>query len=252
MKKFYVCVIIGCLLVIAFVVYRSEMDARKNLEPESWNTETQFNFNRLEGYAVEDDRSLDELLTVEYGIEELREFFGGRNSNEVSNEDEYPLTYTEVNKRFPVEVIRSRNYSVYKVIEGGYFYVFWQRGFDSKAGKYVGDLHVYFSGYINGTQNQNLLYSINVDETTIADVRKLDPDVNFTFLETPIRSCSYLDKEHLLEIKYWYKYNRCDADNETYEKGVKDENNFFVDSVEIVPREEALSNYSSIMEKDLP
>ena len=30
-----------------------------------------------------------------------------------------------VNEHFPIEVLRSKNYTVYKVKEGGFYYVFW-------------------------------------------------------------------------------------------------------------------------------
>lgn len=76
---------------------------------------------------------------------------------------------------------------------------------------------------------------------------------NKTFVTTPAISSSYLNEDSVLQIKYYYKYDREYEGNEaSYEAGIRDESNYYVESVEVVSRENAMSRYRSIFSKDLP
>ena len=77
--------------------------------------------------VMDDIKTLESNLTKEYDLNELRSFFRGSNANESIGFGSTisPLLFSEVNYRYPVEILRTGGYSVYRVSQGGYFYVFW-------------------------------------------------------------------------------------------------------------------------------
>lgn len=159
--------------------------------------------------------------------------------------------YTEVDLRFPVEVLRTQGYTVYKVVEGGYFYVFWQRAMDDNFEKYVGELYVDAVAYLTSSRSENLISQFKEGVDNAKAVKIIDPYADFNFTSSSgVYSYTYINESDILEIEY-----QLDEDN-MLENSLECEgeylDNLIVQSVRIVPRNRALSRYRMICNEDLP
>lgn len=169
----------------------------------------------VQGFSTDNETPLVDLLKRSYERKDLTDFFGEIPPNEclmyetVANQEK--LHIKAVNERFPIECIRHNGgigyYSIYKVTNGGYFYVFWsltvpsQDGLDSDGRP--DDATVYFATYI-ATPPKALDFSSILEGTSTAeDVAQVDPafELSFTFSST-VRSYSLLDDGSILEITY--------------------------------------------------
>ena len=83
---------------------------------------------------LDSDMRLENVLSRSYDIVELESYIKSRDVHiPFNNPDgsEKLLFYHELNEKFPVEVLRygrksqTTAYSVYRVTQGGYYYVFW-------------------------------------------------------------------------------------------------------------------------------
>lgn len=247
MKKIYVCIILVAVFMVGII--GCERQIKEKESTELGVDEMIFDLNKLSGYKVVDDKSLDELLTVEYGLNDLVNFFGEHHQKDDIHNERIALTYTQVEQRFPVEVIRSKEYSVYKVREGGYYYVFWQRGINMETGELVEELNVDFSTYVCNSMNSCMVELIQLGVSTASDVRKLDPYVDFNLvISHGVHSYSYLDEEHILEIEYelndaWEVHSGV----ETWEY-----DDLIVKDIAIIQREESMSWFRAVSREDLP
>lgn len=72
---------------------------------------------------MDDKKPLEGGPTKEYDLDELSAFFKDSNANEKIGfgSDGAALTFREVNSSYPVEILRTGGYSVYKVRQGGLF-----------------------------------------------------------------------------------------------------------------------------------
>ena len=104
-------------------------------------------FYPKEYFVIDDETPLEEALTVAYPLAELEAFFRPQENNMRPGE---AVPFAEIQEQFPIEVFRSPGYSVYKVEEGGYFYVDWS--WEPK--EYEGEEpQVFFCAYINGNRD---------------------------------------------------------------------------------------------------
>lgn len=192
-------------------------------------------------YVADDSKTLEESLTVEYDINELEEFFKNRCENDIITYSKNQLNIDEVDKRFPLEIIRSKGYSVYKVKQGGYFYVFWINCMDPKDPTIYYEPSVYFTAYISSSLDENLFNSISPNISTAQDVYEIDPEFELNFnASSAIFSYSFLNDTSVVEVIYYSKRK-----NDTYEGIV-------VKEISIIDRESASSYFSRISSKDLP
>lgn len=197
----------------------------------------------LNEYVVDDTTPLESCLTKEYDLVELELFFNGTNSNEnlVFNPEATPLTFSRVDQKFPVEIIRGGGYSVYKVRQGGFFYVFWVSPLVSGQTKTVGEPQVYFSAYLASSVSPSKFDSIKPWESTAKDVKQIDPSVELSFVySSAIYSFSYIDDGSVLVIEY------------AYQDGINDYDDLIVKEKRIVERGLADSRYSVILSNDIP
>lgn len=189
---------------------------------------------------------LSDIRLPEYSINELQSFFGKMSLNEVigfGNLEEFsPLTILEVNKQFPIKCLRGSGsrYTIYKVKEGGYFYVFWifpsgDRGEDMKT------LRVYFTVYLDSLKKEGEFTSIKPAISTAQDVYEVDPAVEFYFgASSGPRTYSLLENGKIVRIIY----ERC------FEQ--KDKQGLLVKEVDIVSRDENSCWLATILPEDLP
>ena len=212
---------------------------------ENKKEENNMNAMFFDGYVMDDTKVLDSNLTTEYDLNELKKFFKHANTNEsiVLGSNMPVMTFSEVNNRYLVEIVRTGGYSVYKVIQGGYFYVFWVKPFNVNANtdKGSGEPSVYFSAYLASDASATLFDSLIPGVSTAEDVRKIDPSFELSFLRSNgIFSYSYIDEETILQIEYIYQEN------------INGYDDLIVKEKMIIPRTSAPSRYSVILSSDLP
>lgn len=219
---------------IALVISFSCCGAREKSTMKNGDTDV----NGFEGSPA-----LQDALTKEYDLHELEEYFKNRNINEniVLNTTAPVLSYSEVDKKYPVEVTRAEGYSVYRVSQGGYFYVFWTEA----QGEYMGteneNMYVYFSSYLTSPVNQNDFSILRFGESTAADVKKIDPNMELCFLlSNGTFSYSYLDDTTILQVEY------------THEGEINRYDDLIVKNVTVASKSSTPSRYNSILLGDLP
>ncbi len=194
---------------------------------------------------VENTRRLSDVLTDEYAIEDLADFFGRASTNEVySGSKPLGVRIAAANEKFPIECLRQTDrgtlYSVYKVKEGGFYYVFWIKITDGDITPI--DWKVYFTAYLPTSikLTQNDFNSIIPNSSTAEDVAVIDPNFELTFvLSSCTPSYSLLEDGSIMEICYDWKKLESRAD-------------LIVTSKEIVSRDVAVSRLATVYPYDLP
>ena len=190
-------------------------------------------------FLFTDSEALEDIIHTEYHLDNLVSFFGLGSSYKLvnSSEERKRLTISIVNNLFPIEIIRSNKYSVYKVIEGGLFFVFWAIPINVKEEPIVD-----FTAYISDKKDPSLFDKLIVGVNSAYDVRNIDPNSEMQLrLSRGIYSYSYVDKETLVEIMYCTNSEKAD-----------DLNHYIISRISVVRRENAPSYYRLILSKDLP
>ncbi len=144
----------------------------------------------------------------EYSITELEEFFGELPLEEqlIYNEDGARwITQTETLEKFPAEysgksrdwpINSSFDYVIYKVKEGGYYYVFF-------SGVTPEGTDVIFTAHLTKLCKKSDFRSIKAGKSTAADVAKIDPAMEMTFMmSSGIYSMSLLEDGNIFVVKY--------------------------------------------------
>lgn len=207
-----------------------------------------------------DGQSLENLLTKEYDLNDLESFIKIGNTNRLAYPDK-PLDiknivfYHDLDREYPIEVFRiaddygSAAYTVYKVSQGGYYYVFWSFAFPEDETEPVCDwsdtehMCVFFSTHIGKPRNNILQYlSIHPGRSTAADVLALDPNSEYLDMSYE-RSYCFLNQKYALGITY--------KKQELYKES-PDFEHLVVDRIEIVPREDIRGCIGFISPEDLP
>lgn len=195
--------------------------------------------NLFEKYVINDSADLDTALTTQYDIDDLLAFFDSSNSNEGNALNS--LSYSDVTQKFPIEVTRANGYSVYRVRQGGYFYVFWVGSYPDYPDLTRYEPNVFFTAYLSSSRSSDLFDSLKAGESCAEDVRAIDPYVELNFLlSSGTFSYSYLNDETLFQIEYARQ-------GESKESG-----NLMIEEMEIVSRDSSLSRFGTILSKDLP
>lgn len=186
---------------------------------------------------------MDDVLTKKYKLSKLKSFFEKSNTNEnigfgiqTSN-----LSINEVHKQFPIEIIRTSGYSVYKVDEGGYFYVFWVKPLSTDSNEINNEPLVYFTTFLSKTLEDNMFDSLKIGESTAQDVYLIDPSFELSFLNSnSIYSYSFLNTDFIMQINY------------KHQGEFDDYSDLIVENKSVISRNTAPSRFSSILQKDLP
>ena len=214
-------------------------------------------------FIIDNSTPLSEGITKEYSLEELMDLFAGRGSDS-PNFDGNALKITEVHQKIPIEVLRSGDhivlpssehnsdnvpvcYTVYKVKDGGYYYVFWTTPYVLEQEGTIGQSKepiVQFSAHLSSELREETFDVLEIGVSTAEDVVKIDAAVEFcTYLSSGIVSCSVLNDEEVVMIRYTEidrKGNGCWYDN------------LVVESVSIITRESAPTSFQYVLLKDLP
>lgn len=223
--------IVSCVVILLFASCGNKKD------------ESDMNDIFFNGYVMDDIKTLESNLTKEYDLNELISFFKGSNANESIGfgSTVSALRFSEVNYRYPVEILRTGGYSVYRVSQGGYFYVFWIKPFATGTSQSNSEPSVYFSAYLASDISPDLFDSLTPGISTAEDVQRIDPSFELSFLiSNGIFSYSYINDETILQIEYAYQENIDGYDD------------LIVKEKMIVARDSAPTRYSAILLSDLP
>lgn len=210
----------------------------------------------IHGHVADNARPLSDILTVEYELQDLKDFFGEISLNEKLlytpsvqlSGDDSGLTIDNVNKHFPIECLREEYYTVYKVKEGGYYYVFWDLiadsqsdGLSSPLGR-TSDAVVYFTAYLSSSSPKKVsdFNTIKEGHSTAADVAAIDPALELNFLLSS-RTASYSLLEDGMMMEVCYAWNQDPISR----------NNLIVTKTEVIPKSLAPARLASILELDL-
>ena len=210
----------------------------------------------VQGFIADDSKPLADILTRTYELQKLRIFFGEIPVNEklgYNSSDHVPnLTINDVNEEFPIECLRRNHYVVYKVNEGGYFYVFWSLFIENMPEKEsehsiedTDNALVYFTAYLSPSslKKESDFDSIKRGISTAEDVATIDPAFELSFLmSSGIRSYSLLEDGSVMEI--WYEHN----------DHMESRKDLLVKRKEVLLKETAssVSSLANILSKDLP
>lgn len=261
MKKLIIVVIsLICVLTTTSCAPESPKAYALSLMSVSERTETIMNnqtgnhLDKAEVFAedrIENTKRLSDILTDEYAIEDLADFFGRASSNEssLSGLKTLDVRIAAANEKFPIECLRQTDrgilYSVYKVKEGGLFYVFWAGIFDNTidAKDTIVDWTVYFTAYLPTSVKltQNDFNSIIPNSSTAEEVAVIDPNFELCFLlSSRTASYSLLEDGSVMEI--------------CYDFGEKPESraDLIVTSKEILSGTDSPSNLAAVYPYDLP
>ena len=199
------------------------------------------------GLDIQADNSvnLDSLDMPAYTLQELNAFFPKYSWDEIRNygiESAEMLMLETVNEYFPVQVMRNNEeirYSIYKVKEGGYYYVIWGVHYCSQHG--IFESFVADTMYMNALRECSDFDSLIIGESTYADLNHIDPASDITLTDPRgIYSFSLLKERKLLRVEY---------------EGLKTEGqeNLVIKSKEIVTPEEYPATFLVyILPQDIP
>lgn len=186
---------------------------------------------------------LEDVLTAQYDIRDLIDFFENCNLDEgtLFGNQTVPLSFSDVDEVFPVEIVRPGGYSVYKVVQGGYYYVFWVDSLSTDTNQSNHDRFVYSTTYLPANSSKISIDSIQPGKSTADEVKKIDPYMEMNLLLSKgVYSYSYLDKENLIEIEY------------KHQKDISNSKDLIVHRITIVERESTPSRYCAVLSQDFP
>ena len=217
----------------------------------------------IDGFEYDNSNSLENILTTEYSLEELEAYFGRyylslRLYNKNINLDEailpsgHGFSWEAINSNFPVECLRYNQnyfYSVYKVKEGGLYYLFWNvdrksilealEGYREENQPSVASTTSFYIKELSSVYD----FKIARGFTTAYDVFKMDTQMEM-YNWNMVYSYTFLDNGKVLEITY---------EKPQYPQNLNpDLSDYKVLRYTIVPKEKSASCLASILEKDLP
>lgn len=168
--------------------------------------------------TVDDEPDLSVIQTT-YSLSDLTAFFGNhavRVYDVLKSDHEKTITLEQANEAFPIEVLRSGRYAVYRVTEGGFFFVFFNWVLteddldkfdprDNPWGRWE-EAPVYVVGdsfFMDVLPNIESFSSIEPGVSTAQDVLNVE---NRTVFGLALSSCTYshtlLSDGSILEISY--------------------------------------------------
>ena len=188
---------------------------------------------------------IENILAEDYSYKELEQFFSKVSIDSLLAQNAEVITFDEVNKRFPVGILRNNhNYSVYKVKEGGLYYVFWGNLRQSQEPVVSDELAVCFTAYLRGNLEKVPFLNLKPGISTAKDVKMIDTSFELDLsTSSGIFSYSFLNKDEVVRIEYNLERTADDAFL-IYE-------NFVVKNIDIVPRVTSQSYFGEILEKDI-
>lgn len=159
-------------------------------------------------YKIDNSASIDELVDCEYELKDLYEYFGviPYNENVIYSVAYESKSMADVNKKFSIECIRGEGlslYTVYRVKEGGYFYVFWTCPTNLSSGADEESVNVIYTAYIPALKEEKDFSAIINGESTAEDVANIDPSLELNFaVSSGVCSFTLLRDGKIMKIEY--------------------------------------------------
>lgn len=211
-KKHLRIIVIGVLICMIFSLFGCDI---KEKEASMIIERDPSMFMQTEYFVIDNISPLDELLTYEYELKILKDFFGNMldlENDEISNAQSIiHHTWKEVNSKFPVQCVRYHNnvhYSVYKVKEGGYYYVFWMvpiiKPVEIATPEQEGDIKIISSIYLDNLVSVSAFKSVAKHHATARDVLEIDPHMELVWVSSTVSSYSLLTDGRVVVIDYFY------------------------------------------------
>lgn len=202
----------------------------------------------------------DKELTVSYSLADLESFIKDRIAESAlffDDESHPPLFYSELDEQFPVEVLNPGNdgvimgYTVYRITEGGYYYVFFGHGAPVDAPSHSSadcsdkeHMLVYNCAYYGALNKKSDFKSLKVGVSTAEDVLKIDPNAQWRSFSARGRvSSSLIRNNQVVEITYT---------NIEPGKTPIEPCQLVIKKIEIVPIEQSSSYFYNVPVGDLP
>lgn len=180
----------------------------------------------LNGIPINNTMSLEQALTTAYPLSQLEEFFGTYSRLEWSYYDSETALPQEKSwnqahslvaavEHFPVQLLRytevdgdPQAYSIFRIMEGGFYYVFWYEDeedpdIDTGEGLYV----CRDSMYLNDLPSQEDFESLIIGQSSLEDVCKLDSGTLIEFTPNFYRSYHILDNGLGISALYERNHN---------------------------------------------
>ena len=194
----------------------------------------------LQGYRVNNKDNLADIVFTPYDIDDLDNYFLTANISRYDEENTYLITIDQSNEYFPIECLRSNGdafYSVYKVSQGGYYYVFWIKATDTDTNtEYV---IAHYVIYIADMVDYDRFTSLSAGTSTAKDVKMIDRYFEFVGFVSHATLSYSLTSQGLLEISYEISGEASSLDS------------YIISSMNIVNKKIAASCIAGILEKDL-
>ena len=194
---------------------------------------------------------LDTLLNAEYDLDALTAFFPTHDGYDQvvfsDYEAEPSLQIEDVDRAFPVEVLRKNRgcyYTVYKVKEGGYFYVlFFPVPSEQDPNTFVSG-SVQYTRYLTEPLALSAFDGIRPGESTALDVKVIDPNLELCLvMSSGLYSYSFLAGNKILCITY---------DEAQSDAPLRNPGDLVVRSMEVVDDVEEGFHLGAILPQDLP
>ncbi|MBR4768006.1 MAG: hypothetical protein IK088_03415 [Lachnospiraceae bacterium] len=201
----------------------------------------------LNGIPISDAVDLSSTLVVSYPLQDLMNFYWQdpekfwaelNNPSAIDYAQINQITIAEAEKRFPIAVIRTSGYTVYKVTEGGCFYVFFvDKDYQSVSSNSDPSRVVASTCYYIPKQNLFSRYFMIKIGDTISKVKQIDPFITVEHTSATRRSFVYLNSQKVLILYLQY--------NETLE------DDYEIIEKRIINRKDSLTRLALILDEDL-
>lgn len=134
-------------------------------------------------FYANDDCAYEESITEEYPREQLISFFHGylMNSKEFLLANSEWITIQDVHEKFPIEVLRTKDYTIFKATSGELFYVFWDGAVDevSEDGMEIGRCYDHATVYgvliLKDLLEEKAFSELVPGASNAVDVLRIDP-----------------------------------------------------------------------------
>ena len=170
-------------------------------------------FMQTDYFTPDNTTPLVNLLTETYALSDLEEYFQIPLSKDYAVLDNVGRTkklfWNEVNFSFPIQCLRYNNnlhYSVYKVNEGGYYYVFWSVPFGddmpTQSDEPENVIKVQATLYLDILPSIKLFNSVKKNYSTANDILLIDPHMEMNFMTSLVSSYSRLYDGRIVIVRY--------------------------------------------------
>jgi hypothetical protein len=244
MKKIVQLLVVIVALLLVFFGYRqvAHMQARREV---------------AHGFFADNYTPLASVFKREYSLSELVHYFGEIPRNESYGDVRYDSSWSRISlmrlsRDLPIECLRFVRvednigfYVIYKVKEGGYYYVFWDEEaepFSSERDpKPPTEFFVYFTAHVTSLRKESDFDSLEIGVSTAKDVARIDPAMEMvTYMSSHTPSYSLLEDGRVMKICY-------DRNSPFESRG-----DVVIESIEVVEKNDAVSALAIINPKDLP